>query len=1088
MKLPFLPPAFGPVLLALLILAGGGVATSLVAGQTAALERQAARHALDSHLDPTLSALRGRLSDSERLLRGAAGVFAIQPSATRMDWRNYVLAEERNELPAGTNSIGFARIVTPQQLPVLTDSLRLEGFADYTVYPEGERALYAPVVYVEPSAGRTLRGLGFDILSEPARRAAAEAARDSGEARMTTRIDLIRETEVRLPQHGTALYLPIYINGAPLNTLAQRREALLGFVYVTFRLNDLLDGISSAAQRDVVFMLYEADASGRGAILGTTTIGPLTDPATLTRKPSGLQAERKLEFGGRTWILQAAALPEFEARHGFQRTQQAIIGGGLISVTLAWLVWYLARRWLRTRQRAETAERARAEAQDQLAAGFAHVTDGLLVTDTQGIVLAASAAATRMFGLSPAHLLGHGTAALMPAVSAAGAAEIAVSVETEGRDAAGMPFPLQVLRVPLPSRSAAVEPAARNRWVGQATEPKRDLQQDTAAAPAMLWVVSDLRALRKAERDSKYVGQRYATLLDHTAFCVIAFDADGLVTDINRAGQRMLWYQASDIIGKMRYTEFHDPDELAARAHELGGELGEPMKPGLGALTAKARLGMPDEREWTYLRKGGSHLPVNLVLIAMPNGAVDGEPGGYLAIAHDLTERKRADAYINHIAHHDTLTGLPNRAQLQGRSEALLQRALQNGERLALLLIDLHRFKDLNESLGHQVGDDVLRTIGDRLKAAVRQGDLVARMGGDEFAVVLGDLRHTSEAELIAAKILARLSEDLQMAGQRFRVSPSIGMALFPHDGDSLAELLKSADAAIVAAKQAGRGQVRRFSSDMAEASMARFTIESLMRRALADEAFVMRYQPIVDIATLEITGVEALVSWETPERGAMSPAEFIPIAEQSGLIVPLGEWILCRACRDIQAMRLQLGKDLNVAVNISPLHLRQETFPALITRCLAVSGLPASSLTIEVTEGILVEGTLNTIETFRRIRALGVGLSIDDFGTGYSGLSYLTRLPITKLKIDKSFVDAVAEDEYDRAVASAIITLGHQLRLTVVAEGVETVEQLDVLRVQGCDAVQGYLFSPALALPALHDLCRAGLTLADKATREKPE
>jgi len=444
---------------------------------------------------------------------------------------------------------------------------------------------------------------------------------------------------------------------------------------------------------------------------------------------------------------------------------------------------------------------------------------------------------------------------------------------------------------------------------------------------------------------------------------------------------------------------------------------------------------------------------------------------GDLAIAHGLTERRRVDDYIRHLAQHDALTGLLNRTALHTRTDAALADARRRGERVALLLLDLDHFKHINETLGHPVGDDVLRTIADRIRGTVQPRDVVARMGGDEFAVVLGGLRHDSEAELIATKILGRVSEELHLAGQPLRVTPSLGMAIFPDDGATLTDLLKSADSAMYAAKQGGRAQLRRFASEMAEASLTRFTIEALLRRALAEQEFRLRYQPIVDVATRAVVGVEALIAWETPERGVMQPAEFIPIAEQCGLIGALGEWTLTTACRDIQALRAELGRDIDVAVNISPLQLRQANFPETVARCLHAASLPAASLTIEVTEGILVDGGEKTIETFRRVRQLGVGLSIDDFGTGYSGLGYLTRLPISKLKIDKSFVDDLAMPGHDRAVAAAIIALGHQLHLRVVAEGVESMAQFDFLRGEGCDAVQGFLFCQPVGLDVLRQV-----------------
>lgn len=917
-----------PAWLALLVAAGGALVTAGAWRQADRFERQATQRDFDALLGSTAQALHARLRENERLLRGAAGLLAAEPAASRARWHQYLYTARLDELPAGTQSVGFARVTPRAALAAVVQEARRDGLPDYDVHPPGERAQYVPILYVEPFAGRNSRVAGFDLASEPVRRAALEAARDSGEARLSGRVELLREAEAQIRQSGALLYVPVFRYGQTATTVEERRAAVTGYVYVTLRLGDLLHGVAGPAHGELALSL---DEGGAGDVILARTDD--NDAARNAGHVPMLTGEAPVQYGGRTWRLRAATLPGFEVAHAPRRGNAVLAAGTILTLLATALVFGLSRR---------------------------------------------------------------------------------------------------------------------------------------------------TSAVHRAASESAAQARRYARLLDHAAFCVIAFDRDGVVTGINRAGQRMLWFAEAEMAGRIPYASLHDADELATRARELSRELGKPVGAGLPALIAKARLGPADEREWVYLRKGGSRLPVRVTIVALSegNGGTAGRDNGYLAIAEDLTERHYVDEYIRHLAQHDALTGLPNRTALHERADTLLAHARRHGEQAALLLLDLDHFKHINDSLGHPAGDGVLCTIADRLKGAVRPGDIVARMGGDEFAVLLSELRDDTDAELAAAKILARVSEGLQIAGQDVRVTPSLGMAIFPEDGESLTGLLKSADAAMYAAKQGGRAHLRRFASEMAEASMTRFTIEALLRRALAEQEFTVRYQPIVNATTLEVVGVEALIAWETPERGVMRPAQFIPIAEQCGLIGPLGEWMLAAACREIQSLRTSLGRDIDVAVNISPLQLRQPGFPDTVAQCLQATGLPTGSLTIEVTEGVLVDGGDTTLATFQRLRQLGVGLSIDDFGTGYSGLGYLTRLPITKLKIDKSFVDELGAPGHDRVVTAAIIALGRQLHLQVIAEGVESPAQFEFLRAQGCDAVQGYLFCQPVAADALAEMLRAGLAM----------
>ncbi|WP_354674263.1 bifunctional diguanylate cyclase/phosphodiesterase [Cupriavidus alkaliphilus] len=1050
--------SLSPALLSLLVAAGGAMLTAGAWRQADRLERRAAQQHFDALLTQAGSALRERMLENERLLRGVAAVMTANPGTSRAQWRNYLYTAQRDDLPAGTQAIGYAPLATPQQAPRLVQTARADGLADYTIYPAGARELYAPILYIDPLDGRSMRVAGFDMLSEPTRRAALEAARDSGEPRLSAGLDPLGEPETVARQRGALVFLPVYGGGAPLSTVAQRREAVLGYVYLSLRLGDLMRAVGASASNELELSLHEGGPNG-ARLSGGPTEGELREDGSAPL----LRGERQFHYGGRSWTLRAATRPAFEAAHGPRPAFLVPAAGALATLLLAWLTHALARQGRAARLREARAMDAREDDSAMLQACLAQSADGFVVTDAQGVVVRASERAGQLLGTDARRLAGRRLDALIPGatgvVPADTAAGSAIHRELAGVRADGDSFALRVSVAPLPAGDGA--------------------------APHWLWAVTDLAPERRAQDAAAVQAARYAGLLDHAAFCVITFDEHGLITGINAAGQRMLWYSSAELVGHMPITGLHVATELADHARALGAELGAPVPPGLPALLAKPRLGLTDEREWNWVRKGGSRMPVRLAVSALPAPASPVNSGampspGYQAIGYDLTERLRVDEYIRHLALHDPLTGLPNRAELSERAQALLLHARTRGERVALLLLDLDHFKRINDSLGHPVGDDVLRTMADRIKGTVRQGDLVARMGGDEFGVVLGGLRHDSEAELIAAKIQARVNEELLAGGQRLRVTPSIGMAVFPDDGDTLTELLKSADSAVYAAKQGGRARLCRFASAMAEASLTRFTIEGLLRRALAGDEFRLRYQPIVDTATLTIPGVEALITWETAERGVMQPAEFIPIAEQSGLVVPLGEWALATACREIQALREELGRELEVAVNISPLQLRQASFPDTVARCLQQAGLPPQGLVIEVTEGVLVDGGETTIETFRRLRELGVGLSIDDFGTGYSGLNYLTRLPISRLKIDKSFVDGVATPGHDQAVAAAIITLGHQLHLKVIAEGVETAAQFAFLRAQGCDGLQGFLFSQGVPQQALRDVLRKPLPVPD--------
>jgi diguanylate cyclase (GGDEF)-like protein len=439
---------------------------------------------------------------------------------------------------------------------------------------------------------------------------------------------------------------------------------------------------------------------------------------------------------------------------------------------------------------------------------------------------------------------------------------------------------------------------------------------------------------------------------------------------------------------------------------------------------------------------------------------------------------QRANDELQRIALHDPLTKLPNRVLLEDRIEQAIAHAERSKVNCAVLFVDLDRFKMVNDSLGHFVGDELLRGVASRLHALVRAEDTVSRMGGDEFVLLLREVEGTPDALDVASKALAGLREPFRVHQQELYVTPSIGIAVYPEHGNTAQMLITRADAAMYNVKKGGRNDVRVFATEMSTFFPERLMLENDLRRALERHEFELHYQPKVVLENGSVIGMEALVRWRHPRKGLVAPDQFIPLAEESGLIVPIGRWVIEEACRQNKAWQDAGMPHLRVAVNISGLQFRQKDLLESIDYALGSSGLAPECLEVEITESVVMQNASDAIVTLERLSAMGVHVSIDDFGTGYSSLSYLKRFPIDKLKIDRSFIRDVSTDMEDAAIVRATIGLAHNLRLRVVAEGVETAEQLEFLRALGCDEYQGYYKSKPVAAAEFERVLRAELGL----------
>ena len=488
-----------------------------------------------------------------------------------------------------------------------------------------------------------------------------------------------------------------------------------------------------------------------------------------------------------------------------------------------------------------------------------------------------------------------------------------------------------------------------------------------------------------------------------------------------------------------------------------------------GAVTSRERGILAVETDWAtsgdymlMLREANS----NLVIATME--------------AHRLTEQvESAKIELDRLAHHDALTNLPNRMLMQDRLSQAIEVARRQHRQLAVMFMDLDRFKHINDSLGHSVGDQLLQSVAQRLVACVRQSDTVSRQGGDEFLLLLSSVEHADDAALSAQKMLATLAPPHHIEGSDIHISVSIGISIYPDDGQDAQTLIKCADTAMYYAKENGRNNFKFFEQDMNTRAVQRQSIEASLRQALDLQEFVLHYQPKIDLQSGSIVGAEALIRWQHPQRGMLSPAEFVPIAEDSGLIRPIGRWVLREACRQAQTW-LQAGlPPITVAVNTSPLELRAEDFLENLRATLEETQIEPRYLELELTESVFMRDAASTGSLLQAIADLGVKLAIDDFGTGYSSLSYLSRFPIDTLKIDQSFVNRMNGNPDDANIVRAVISMGKSLRQRVIAEGVETSEQHASLVGLHCDQGQGFYFGRPVPAEALAILLKTGLSLA---------
>ncbi|MES2355535.1 MAG: EAL domain-containing protein [Pseudomonadota bacterium] len=552
----------------------------------------------------------------------------------------------------------------------------------------------------------------------------------------------------------------------------------------------------------------------------------------------------------------------------------------------------------------------------------------------------------------------------------------------------------------------------------------------------------------------------YAEIIRSTGEAVVITDLRGKIIEVNPAYEKSVGRAHGDLIGTSVY------ENNSADSEEFRRQLWQSLDAD-GHWTGEILTRRHDGESFS------SWVLINAVRDE------NGNPGHYVWVSRDMTELKKSEEQLKRLAFYDSMTGLPNRALFKDRLAGALIIAQRQETLVGVIYLDLDRFKVINDSLGHPVGDALLQAVAAKLKGALRKSDTVARLGGDEFVIMMPTIARPEDAATVAKTLLAALSRPLQVEGNEFHVTASLGISVYPQDGDTHDILLKNADAAMYRAKEQGNNNFQFYTRQLGEDAQARITLESALHRALEQREFELHYQPKVDLKTGQISGVEALIRWRHPERGMVPPDQFIRLAEEIGLIVPIGEWVLKTACEQAKAWHANGYSNISMAVNLSARQFRQHDILGTVRRVLADTGLPPEYLELELTESVFMKDSDSVLEALRQLKALGVFLSLDDFGTGYSSLSYLRRFPIDVVKIDRSFTRDVTDSDDDASLTKAIIAMAKSLNMRTVAEGVETEGQLNFFLENRCDAIQGYFFSRPLPTDGMTALLREGKCLS---------
>ena len=915
------------------------------------------------------------------------------------------------------------------------------------------------------------QAFGYDMYTRPLLREAMAAARDSGHATLTDKTTLAQVGDVQ-EQPGVFIFLPVYRQGEISDTVEKRRANLLGWVYASLRMNDVMTDLRGEEAEDLRIRIYDGVAVSPQARLYDSGVDDAAE-----RAPR-FSAVEHLNLAGHEWTLQLDTQPGYEARmatHQPELIAATAIGASLLLTALFWL---LASGRMRAVATARKMARGLKSSEFIWKYALEGTGDGVWDWNLETDEVMYSKRWKEMLGYAEADLGSNAAAweALVHPLDLSMArttlhdylSGVTSSYANEYRMRCKDGSWIWVL-----SRGIVVnrgDGGEALRMVGSQTditsrklgenslrEILGDLEARVEQRTADLLKINEQLHLeigerQKAEAELSASRMRIATIFNAVAEGMIMLARDTTIIEANSAARKILGLSGDALAVGSKLDDLRVVQENS-----------EPFEPELYPYHVALETGQSQSNVVMGVFMADDML-LWLLVSAVPLLDERGEVNAVVINFSDITRKKQSEELIWRQANFDTITGLPNRRLLLEHLGLEMRKADRTHLPLALLFIDLDRFKDVNDTLGHSMGDILLQAAAQRLKSCVRDIDTVARLGGDEFTILLGELHDLNHVGFIAQEILNRLAEPFSLGLEQAYISASIGITLYPDDARDIDTLLINADHAMYTAKSQGRNRYRWFTASMHEATQARMWLANELRSALASDQLSMVYQPIIEFATGNITKAEALLRWQHPTRGLIGPTEFIPVAEETGMIVAIGEWVFRQVVDQVKAWRDLHHAEFQISINKSTVqfHNKGSNYESWLDY-LRKTEVPGRSLAVEITEGLLLDASMDVVRELHEFRDAGIQVSIDDFGTGYSSLAYLKKFDVDMLKIDQSFVQHLAPGSDDLALCEAIIVMAHKLGIKVIAEGIETEQQYQLLAAAGCDYGQGYLFSHPL-------------------------